>query len=67
MARTRPRFLSHRDEQIANGGCAWHIYSPLGYLGWHDKSERLNAQGVKQRQCPDCKLHFWPDEYGTKP
>jgi len=45
--------------------CGTHISvkEKLGYMQWHNKSEEIHKKGIKQKQCPKCKLWFWPDEY----
>ncbi len=32
----------------------------LGYMAWHDDAERRTKRGEKSKQCPTCKLWYWP-------
>lgn len=49
------------------GACVWHRHSPLGYMEWHENARARARRGEKQIRCPECRLYFWPDEYGTRP
>ncbi len=46
--------------------CSKHksIVSELGYIQSAEEAERRIGEGQVQKQCPDCKLYFFPDEYG---
>ena len=44
--------------------CLIHRRLRLPYLAWHEEAERRAKRGMKQRQCPTCKLWMWSDEYG---
>jgi hypothetical protein len=44
--------------------CHDHRPRTIGYLMWHERSERRIKQGMRQRRCPDCLLWFWHDEWG---
>ncbi len=39
-----------------------HAEERLGYLEWHERAEELMKQGVKQTQCRECRLWFYPWE-----
>jgi hypothetical protein len=47
--------------------CYWHRRKELPYLAWHADAEYRDKIGQQQRQCPDCKLWLWPDEFGEEP
>jgi hypothetical protein len=36
--------------------------APAGYVAWHEWAEAQYAHGLKQTQCPCCKLWFFPQE-----
>ena len=42
--------------------CPTHKPLDLGYLQWHTEAERRTKKGMKQKQCPKCKLWLWKDE-----
>lgn len=52
-----------RIEEFAFQCCSEHKPSKLGYLQWHDDAELRTKAGQKQKQCPNCSLWFWDDEY----
>jgi len=37
--------------------------SNMGMIGWYNEMERREKKGMKQKQCPKCKLWFFKDEY----
>ena len=36
--------------------------NPLDYLAWHSRAAEATRRGERQRQCPGCKLWFFPWE-----
>lgn len=42
----------------------WEVGSqpPKGYVAWHDWAAAQHAGGLRQRQCPTCKLWRYPQE-----
>lgn len=37
--------------------------SNMGMLAWYSEIERREKKGMKQKQCPKCKLWLFKDEY----
>lgn len=35
----------------------------LGYIAWHEWADEQQKQGIKQTQCPNCKLWLTPREW----
>ena len=35
---------------------------PSGYIEWHEWAQVQDDAGIKQSQCPHCKLWFYPQE-----
>lgn len=33
-----------------------------GYIQWHEWAEKQTKKGIKQTQCPQCHLWFFPEE-----
>jgi hypothetical protein len=44
------------------GRCPSHK-EKLPYLQWHDWAKEQSKKGIKQIQCPVCKLWFFPSEF----
>ena len=44
--------------------CYYHTRSALPYIAWHSWAERRYRAGDRQRQCPDCGLWLFPEEWG---
>jgi hypothetical protein len=42
-----------------------HNRKQLGYLQWHSWAEKLTKKGIRQKQCPICKLWLFPEEFKT--
>lgn len=40
-----------------------HRKKELGYMQWHRWAEEQYEKGLVQKQCPLCKLWFFPSEY----
>jgi hypothetical protein len=40
------------------------ILSKMSYLAAHAEAEKRLAEGQLQKQCPKCRLYYFPDEYG---
>lgn len=44
--------------------CVWHPKVSRSYLEAHADAEIRKEAGMWQRQCLQCKLWFWEDEFG---
>ena len=44
--------------------CVWHEPRITGYMADHFYAEEQLKKGTKQIQCKECKLWFWPSEFG---
>jgi len=42
--------------------CPTHNRLDLPYNAWHEEADRRSKKGMKQKQCPVCKLWLWKDE-----
>ena len=40
-----------------------HKQKKLGYLAWFDWAEKQTKKGLKQKQCPVCRLWLFPGEF----
>ena len=36
---------------------------PSGYMAWHDWAYAQHKAGLRQRQCPECQLWLFPQEF----
>jgi len=43
-----------------------HNKKELGYMQWMAWAEKLTQDGIKQKQCPICKLWLFPEELKAK-
>lgn len=46
--------------------CPQHKEHGLGYLQWQDYAKEHQKKYGKQKQCPECKRWYWPDEWDKK-
>lgn len=59
--------MKEKFKKVVPVRCPWHTPDYLGYMQWHDKAERLTAEGKEQTQCHVCGYWYWPDEFGVDP
>jgi hypothetical protein len=50
-------------DKSGNKPCPHPKRLDLPYLAWHEEAERRTKAGMKQKQCPACKLWLWKDEF----
>jgi len=44
--------------------CSWHNPHKIrNYVKWHSWAKELYSKGHRQKQCPDCKYWFFPQEW----
>lgn len=53
-------------KEVASPATCSHNKKELGYIAWHNWAEKLEEAGVRQKQCPLCKLWLYPEEFKPK-
>lgn len=51
----------NKDKKVEPINCN-HKNNGLGYIQWHLWAEDLIKKGIRQEQCPICKLWLFPEE-----
>lgn len=49
-------------ESVTPSPSCSHKTRELPYVAWHEWAEDMNSKGIRQTQCPVCKLWLFPEE-----